>query len=45
VIFSFYLLSFFFYKIKEREGGTGSAGRGVFGTDRRGEMVGKGIGG
>jgi hypothetical protein len=41
--FSFYLLSCFFYKIKEQEGGTGSGkdGWGVV-TSRRGKVLGKG---
>jgi hypothetical protein len=45
--FPFYLLCFFFYKIGEQEGRSGSAegvGR-VFGTGRRGETAGKGVGG
>jgi hypothetical protein len=41
--FSYYLC-FFFYKIGEQEGGTGSAHWEV-GTDGRREVVGKGVGG
>jgi hypothetical protein len=39
---SLYLLCFFFYKIREQEGGTGSAQKGAVGTSRRGVEVGKG---
>jgi hypothetical protein len=42
--FSFYLLSFFFYKIGEQEGGTGSVVGERFGTSG-GEVVEKGVGG
>jgi hypothetical protein len=44
--FSFYVLWFFFYKIKEQEGRTGSArvGWGVD-TSGSGEVPGRGIGG
>jgi hypothetical protein len=38
-------LSFFFYKIREQEGGTGSQGVGQeegFGTGEKGMLVGKG---
>jgi hypothetical protein len=50
--FSYYLLCFFFYKIREQEGGTGSApggGDGVgvdtSGRGGNGEVAGKGVGG
>jgi hypothetical protein len=39
--FSFYLLYFFFYKIREQEGRTGSAEVGGVGTSKRGKVMGE----
>jgi hypothetical protein len=43
-MFLFLYLCFFFYKIREQEGGTGSSQRaGAIGTSGRVEMAGKGV--